>query len=100
MPLPAPRHPHVRHHPGSSHHEIANEPHWSGHHDHRVGFRNRHGRFPGLTHDGDYENEEDQRFAEEAVRKYQDLWQRVKKGDLINFQDVARGQTVSYHAAS
>ena len=83
-------------HPGSSAHEIAEEPNWGSGHNHRIGYRNRQGRTPGFTHDGDhdpYENEDDRRFTEDAVRKYKHLRQEAKKGDLINFRDVMKNQT-------
>lgn len=83
-------------HPGSSEQEIADEPNWGAGHNHRIGYRNRQGRNPGYTHDGDhdpYEKEEDRQFREEAVRKYRDLRTRAGKGDLLNFQDVMKDQT-------
>ncbi|KIW68544.1 hypothetical protein PV04_04483 [Phialophora macrospora] len=99
MPLPAPRCPYVRTHPGSSEQEIADEPDWGAGHNHRIGYRNRHGRFAGLTHEGDhdpYKDQDDRKFVEEAMQKHRDLRKRAEKGDLLNFQDVARGQTDFY----
>lgn len=97
MPLSAPRYPHVRYHPGSSEQEIADEPEWTGQHDHRIGFLNRQNRVAGLTHDGDhdiYETEEDKRFADDAIRRDQLLKDRTGRGELLNFEDIARGETV------
>ncbi|KAK5405206.1 hypothetical protein LTR06_008901 [Exophiala xenobiotica] len=66
-------------------------------HQHRIGFRNRQERVASFTHDSDLpdpdEQEEDEKFTEDAMRKYQDLRQRAKKGDLINFQDLIKDQT-------
>jgi hypothetical protein len=48
-----PYHVRVQGHPGSTADEIANEPDWevlSG--EHRVGYRNRQDRWPGLTNAG------------------------------------------------
>ncbi|KAK4979657.1 hypothetical protein LTR28_003387 [Elasticomyces elasticus] len=96
MPMLAPRHPHVRYHPGSSEHEIAQEPNWGSGHQHRIGFRNRQNRFAGLTHPGDhdpYRHDEDRKFAEKAMREHREISQEAKKGDLLNFQQIAQGQT-------
>lgn len=97
MPMPAPRKARVMDHPGSSADEIANEPDWGSGHNHRVGFRNRHDRLAGLTHDGDhgYEDEEERQFVEAAVKKHRDLLRREKRGDMVNFQDVMKAETVS-----
>ena len=86
----APRRVEVVHdHPGSSSQEIADEPDWGTGHQHRIGFRNRQGRVAGFTHDLDLpdpqERKEDEEFIEDAMRKYQELRQRTKKGDLIKF---------------
>ena len=91
--------PRLSTHPGSSAQEIENEPEWGRGHNHRVGFRNRQGRQPGLTHDGDLEHPErddDHTFTEEAQRKQTVLRERAKEGDLIDFRDVMRNQT-DYH---
>lgn len=82
---------------GASEQEIEEEPNWRRGHDHRIGFLNRQGRFAGLTHDGDYdpyETAEDREFRNEAQRKYRDLREKSKKGQLVNFQDVMKAQTV------
>lgn len=88
----------VSDHPGSSEQEITDEPDWAKvhNHQHRIGYRNRQGRRPGLTHDGDhdpYKKAEDREFVEEAIRKYKDLRERAGKGELLNFQDIMKDQT-------
>ena len=94
MPLPAPKHATVGNYPGANKQDIENEPEWHAGHNHRIGYRNNQGRIPGHTSDGGWGSEEDIAFAEEAMRKYRDLRQRTEKGDLINFQDVMKDQTV------
>ncbi|KAL4808646.1 hypothetical protein BDV18DRAFT_157589 [Aspergillus unguis] len=71
-------------HPGSSTHDIANEPNWAtepGHH--RLGFRNACGRFAGRTHSGD-----DAEDVREARAEIGDLKKKVSKGELVSFRDV------------
>jgi len=53
MPHDLPWRVQVRAHPGSSAQEIHDETEWTGGHQHRIGFRNRQDRLPGLTHDED-----------------------------------------------
>lgn len=87
----------VSRHPGASSQEIEDEPEWGRGHNHRIGYLNRQGRLAGLTHDGDYdpyENEEDRQFREDAMQKYRKLKDKAKAGDLVNFQDVMKNQTV------
>lgn len=93
----------VTQHPGSSGKEIEEEPEWSRGHNHRVGYLNRQGRFAGLTHDGDfdpYETEEDRKFRDEAIRKHRELRERSKEGELLDFQDIMKNQTVSMSLAT
>nr|OQO24577.1 hypothetical protein B0A51_09734 [Rachicladosporium sp. CCFEE 5018] len=96
----------VRDHPGSSAEDIHHEPNWTNGHQHRVGYRNDQGRLPGLTHDTDeasdvpdlaspssgLESEDEQKFDEDARKRFQELKSRAKKGDLINFRDVIKNQ--------
>lgn len=94
----APRQPRVHYNPGSSVENIQNEPDWSSTHNHRIGFRNAQNRYAGFTHDGDhgpYEREEDRKFGEEAMRKHRELLKREDRGELINFRDVFKGETVN-----
>lgn len=79
-------------HPGSSREEIATEPNWATQHkhEHRIGYRNRSGRRPGITHEHD---EGDAANAIEEVREgYQDLLDKRKRGDLLNFRDFVLGE--------
>ena len=100
MPTPPAAVATVTNHPGSSQTDIANEPQWTRKHQHRVGYLNRSGRVAGLTHDGDYEDdsmvdsEEERRFVGEAEHKRGELLKREKQGDLVNFVDVMKAQTV------
>lgn len=96
MPTPPRTAARVASHPGSSESEIAAEPNWGGGHQHRLGYINAAGRRAGLTHDGDHEPEDQDERAvlETATKKYRDLRARSKKGDLINFVDVMKAQTV------
>lgn len=88
----------VRHHPGSSAQNIQDEPDWSsGGHEHRVGFRNRQNRVPGLTHSGDERDEDSDPYDEvEAAEKYRRFRERVEAGELVNFRDVVNAQE-DYH---
>ncbi|KAF5004145.1 hypothetical protein FDECE_9359 [Fusarium decemcellulare] len=49
----------IRPHPGSTAEEIRNEPNWIAGHQHRVGFRDRNDRVPGITHRDDEYREQD-----------------------------------------
>ncbi|KJR84270.1 nitrate reductase (NADH) [Sporothrix schenckii 1099-18] len=75
-------------HPGSSPEAIANEPNWTSRHNHRIGFRNRDGRIPGLSDSyGDY--------VQEIERSREDLaaLEREKKeGQLVDFREVIQRQ--------
>ena len=84
----------VTDHPGSSREDIENEPDWKNlhTHDHRVGFRNRSGRLPGITHQDDERIDEAKKFSEEAKAEYERLKERLKKGDLVNFRDLITGE--------
>lgn len=81
---------HVRHHPGSSAEEIANEPDWGVGHNHRAGFRNRDNRVAGLTH-----HEHDAEI-EQAGKDLEYLRKEAEKGDLLNFRDVILHQKVCH----
>ncbi|KAF2758588.1 hypothetical protein EJ05DRAFT_452115 [Pseudovirgaria hyperparasitica] len=76
-------------HPGSSQDDIANEPDWQKGHQHRIGFRNRQDRRPGITHVYDGAHDE---AVEDAVKDYQNLLDREKKGHLVNFRDLIESQ--------
>lgn len=86
----------VKHHPGSSAREIANEPDWSGAHSHRVGFRNRDDRAPGLTADEHQRADEDEKgHAEAAARaraQLDTLGEERAEGRLVNFREIVERQ--------
>lgn len=96
--MPAPARPQtLSNHPGSTKQELADEPAWGRGHEHRTGFRNKNNIVPGITSDPDHhhlEDEEDEEFVKDASRKYQDLRDRAKNGQLLNFQDIMKDQTV------
>jgi nitrate reductase (NAD(P)H) len=97
MPAPPATTATVTSHPGSTADEISQEPEWGAGHQHRIGFVNRSGRLAGFTHDGDHAEDDDQderKFEEEAQRKYRDLRTKEGRGDLVNFEDVMKDQTV------
>ncbi|KAB8336849.1 hypothetical protein FH972_021157 [Carpinus fangiana] len=77
------------HHPGSTKEEIEQEPDWkTGHqHEHRIGYRNRYDRKPGVTHEQDEHTETDD-LVSEARKDYRNLEEKAKKGELINFRDI------------
>ena len=84
----------VSQHPGSSAEDIADEPEWTSKHSHRVGYRNEDERLPGLTHEGDSREDDVDDYEDEAIERYKELRERVRKGDLVNFQDVMKSQPV------
>ncbi|KAK4632266.1 Nitrate reductase [NADH] 1 [Fulvia fulva] len=102
MPHHIPWTVHVREHPGSTKDGISNEPDWSHGHQHRIGFLNRQGRLPGVTHQDDEvgnlleltrsssssEPDEEEEFDEQAKKDYEQPEARAKKGDLISFRDL------------
>jgi hypothetical protein len=84
--MPARRRVHAMKHPGSSPQDIEEEPDWDGAHDHRIGYCNKDQRYPEFTHDCDQRgDEEDKKFAEEAMRKYRDLREREQRGEPGQF---------------
>ncbi|KXT09669.1 hypothetical protein AC579_9975 [Pseudocercospora musae] len=106
MPHDVPWKVDVKHHPGSSAKDIKDEPEWTGGHQHRVGYRNRQDRVPGLVHQGDEqldepelvnssgssEPEEEIEFDQKAKTEFEDLKARAKKGDLLNFRDIINNE--------
>ncbi|TKA41461.1 hypothetical protein B0A54_06364, partial [Friedmanniomyces endolithicus] len=111
MPHDLPWRVQVRAHPGSSAQEIHDETEWTGGHQHRIGFRNRQDRLPGLTHDEDADERpesdtsnstsntdgsSEEEFDEEAKQDLEQLEIRRSQGDLVNFRDVVTGEK-DYH---
>ncbi|OAG05794.1 uncharacterized protein CC84DRAFT_1244315 [Paraphaeosphaeria sporulosa] len=74
-------------HPSSTRQEIEEEPNWSTahRHEHRVGYKNHDDRLAGITHHCEEVNANDD--VEKARYGHEDLVERAKKGDLINFRD-------------
>jgi len=80
----------VKDHPGSSAQEIKDEPDWTTGHHHRIGFKNREGFVPGVTHPRDEYDDE----VERATRAWRQLRAEAQKGQLINFRDLVNNQEV------
>lgn len=82
-------------HPGSSKDDIANEPDWATTHPHRIGYRDRYDRIPGLVHGGDEsESEEEAEFLQKAEEEHQELVDEYRRHDLINFREAINKQEV------
>ncbi|EAT90548.1 nitrate reductase [Parastagonospora nodorum] len=75
-------------HPGSTRDEIEQEPDWNAEHrhEHRIGYKNRYDRLPGVTHERDEHTQIDD--VEQAREGYEKLIKEAKHGDLINFRDI------------
>ncbi|KAG9256137.1 uncharacterized protein F5Z01DRAFT_635090 [Emericellopsis atlantica] len=78
----------VQPHPGSSTQDIANEPEWGFGHEHRIGFKNRSNRLPGITHKEDRHRED---VVEEKKEQAQ-LQNEAKEGKLLNFRELIQHQ--------
>lgn len=89
---PIPWRVHKTEHPGSSQQEIASEPDWATQykHEHRVGYKDRSGRLPGITHQDDEVQAADD--VEEAREEYQELIEKAKSGELVNFRDIVQNE--------
>ncbi|KAJ4118739.1 hypothetical protein NW768_010800 [Fusarium equiseti] len=79
----------VQPHPGSTTDEIRDEPNWTAGHQHRVGFRDRNDRLPGITHHYDESHSED---IKEEKERYRKLKNKAKSGELVNFRDIIENQ--------
>nr|POF18611.1 nitrate reductase [nadh] 1 [Quercus suber] len=103
MPHHIPWRVQVHQHPGSSEQEINDEPDWTSGHEHRVGYRNRQDRFPGLTHEQDEgelppgltrstgstsSDETEEQFDADAKEALDTLREQAKAGELLNFRDI------------
>ena len=99
----------VQSHQGSSQQDIKDEPDWQTSHEHRIGYRNRQDRVPGLTHaadEGDViphladrsspsEAESDEckdAFENEANEELHELRSKEGHGELVNFRDLIKDQ--------
>ncbi|KAF4304954.1 hypothetical protein GTA08_BOTSDO06140 [Botryosphaeria dothidea] len=78
----------VRDHPGSSADDIAKEPDWDAGHEHRIGFKNKQDRVPGIIHQHDDYDEE----IEEARQDFRVWIMQTQQGKLIDFRDVMKNQ--------
>lgn len=84
-----------RSHGGSSKEEIRGEPDWVRTHNHRIGFRDKDDRQPGLTHVGDEWNTEQQRqFLALANQEADELSTELKGKKLINVREFMTKQEV------
>ena len=91
-----PRVPHrtaPTYHPGSSEQDIVEEPEWGLVPGHRVGFRDEHGRYSGLTHQPN-EFKVDEEFRKHAQEEYDRLREKAAKGELLTVVDFMKMQTV------
>ena len=99
----------LKSHPGSSGQDIKDEPDWQTSHEHRIGYRNRQDRVPGLTHAADEgdaipdlvnrssrsgtESDESKGvFENEADEKLRELKTKESHGELVNFRDLIKNQ--------
>jgi nitrate reductase (NAD(P)H) len=82
----------VKTHPGSSAQEIADEPDWTGGHQHRVGFRNRDDRAPGLAGGAGETLDRHTQDVEQAREDLSALDRQRKEGHLINFREAIERQ--------
>ncbi|KAH7118490.1 Oxidoreductase, molybdopterin-binding domain-containing protein, partial [Dactylonectria macrodidyma] len=80
----------ARKHPGSTLEDIQDEPEWSWGHNHRVGFRNRHNRFPGQTTSSKPPGHDDE-VVGEARRRFGHLEEKMSKEGRVNFRDIVQG---------
>lgn len=82
-------------HQGSSEQDIQNEPDWSKTHNHRIGFRDRNDRHPGLTHHGEeWASEQERVFLEQARKEAEELGKELGEHDLINVREFMTKQEV------
>jgi nitrate reductase (NAD(P)H) len=84
-----------RSHAGSSKQEIQNEPDWVQTHNHRIGFRDKNDRHPGLTHVGDeWHTEQQRQFLDQAKREAEELSKEIKDKKLIDVREFMAKQEV------
>lgn len=82
-------------HAGSSKEEIQNEPDWVQTHNHRIGFRDKNDRRPGLTHVGDeWHTEQQRQFLDQAKREAEELSKEIKDKELIDVREFMAKQEV------
>lgn len=84
-----------RRHGGSSENDIRNEPDWAKTHNHRIGFRDRNDRHPGLTHHGEeWSSEEEREFLAQARKEAEELGKKLGEHDLLNVREFMTKQEV------
>lgn len=76
---------------GASELEILEEPDWERAHSHWVGTRGRDSRVMGVTHTGDEWYEE---LAHAAHERFDELREKVKRGELVTVRDMMTKQQV------
>lgn len=74
-------------HPGSTREEIEQEPDWEVAHGQHVGYLNRDNRRPGLTHNFDGRDEDDD-ATKEAREEYERLKEKTDSSKLVNWRDL------------
>lgn len=85
-----------RSHPGSSVHDIENEPNWTSSYKSHIGFRSKDGRRFGFTHvDDDPASSEDLGFVTLADEKAQNLKREIEAKELIGVRGFMEQQEVS-----
>ncbi|EMT66945.1 Nitrate reductase [NADH] 1 [Fusarium odoratissimum] len=79
----------VQAHPGSTAEEIRNEPDWVSGHQHRIGFRDRNNRLPGLTHkDDEYREEVAREKQNEEANTFKDFHLRHPENRSLGWRYV------------
>ncbi|ENH65123.1 Nitrate reductase [NADH] 1 [Fusarium oxysporum f. sp. cubense race 1] len=79
----------VQAHPGSTAEEIRNEPDWVSGHQHRIGFRDRNNRLPGLTHkDDEYREEVAREKQNEEANSFKDFHLRHPENRSLGWRYV------------
>lgn len=82
-------------HAGSSEKDILKEPDWARTHGHRIGFRDRNDRNPGLTHHGEeWSNEQEREFLAQARKEAEELGKKLGQRDLLNVREFMTKQEV------
>ncbi len=76
----------TQNHPGSAAEDIDRETHWSGGHQHRIGFKNRDDRQPGITHHDDEHPEATQTQTNGISRTTNGKSASI--GKLVDFRDI------------
>lgn len=82
-------------HRASSESDILNEPDWAQTHNHRIGFRDRNDRRPGITHHGEeWTSEQEREFLAQARKEAKELGEKLGEHDLLNVREFMTKQEV------